>query len=158
MHQSDGEARNEMSVIWSTLFALLIGVSITLQSGVNAQLRLLFGNPFQAGFISFVVGTIVLGIYTLSLRLQWPVSSFTKAPWWIWTGGLLGAYVVTLIILLAPRLGATMLIALIIAGQMITALILDHYGLLGFQLHPVRWERLVGVFLLLCGAVLIRKF
>lgn len=147
-----------MAMIWPTLFALLIGVSITLQSGVNTQLRILLGNPFQAGFISFAVGTIALGIYTLPLRLQWSLSSFTKAPWWIWTGGLLGAYVVTLIILLAPRLGATMLIALIIAGQMITALILDHYGLLGFQLHPARWERLVGVILLLTGAVLIRKY
>ena len=108
--------------------------------------------------MSFAVGTIVLGAFAFTRGLQWPISNATKAPWWIWTGGLLGAYLVTSIIVLAPRLGATTLIALIIAGQMTTALALDHYGILGFQFHPVRWERLLGVALLLIGAVLIRKY
>lgn len=147
-----------MAMLWPTLFALLVGVSITLQSGVNSQLRTLLGNPIQAGFISFAVGTIALGIYAFSLRLDWPLTNVTKAPWWVWTGGLLGAYVVTIIIVLAPRLGATMLIALIIAGQMATALVLDHFGLMGFPLHPIRWERFLGVVLLLSGAVLIKEF
>ncbi len=147
-----------MNPIWPVFLALLAGASLTLQSGVNSQLRLLVGNPFQAGFISFAVGTMALGAFTFTQRLQWPISGATKAPWWIWTGGLLGAYLVTSIIVLAPRLGATTLIAVIIAGQTITALFLDHYGLLGFQHHPVRWERLMGVALLMLSVVLIRKY
>lgn len=147
-----------MAALSLLLWALLIGVSITLQSGVNTQLRVLLGNPFQAGFISFAVGTLALGIYTFTLPLRWSPGVVGGAPWWVWTGGLLGAYVVTMVIVLAPRLGATMLVALIVAGQMITALVLDHYGWLGFQLHPARWERMVGVVLLLLGVVLIRKY
>ena len=147
-----------MTGIWPIIFAFLVGAALTIQTGVNTQLRLLLGNPFQAGFVSFAVGAMALGAYMSTQRVQWPISDFLKAPWWVWTGGLLGAYLVTSIIVLAPRLGATTLIALVIAGQMITALTLDNFGLLGFQLHPVRWERLIGVVFLMLGAVMIRKY
>lgn len=147
-----------MAAISFVVLALLIGVSITLQSGVNTQLRLVLGSPFQAGFVSFAIGTVALGVYAFSLPSRWTFSGVGNAPWWVWTGGLLGAYIVTMVIVLAPRLGATVLVALIVAGQMITALILDHFGLLGFQLHPARWERFLGVVLLLLGVVLIRRY
>ncbi len=148
-----------MTTLWPVLFAILAGVALTLQAGVNSELRLVLGSPFQAAFVSFAVGTIALGAYTFSQRLTWPIiSDAIKVPWWIWTGGLLGAYLVTSIVVLAPRIGATALIGLIISGQMLTALLLDHYGLLGFQIHPVRWERLAGVVFLMLGAVLIRKY
>ena len=147
-----------MNGIWFSLFAILAGVSLTLQSGVNSQLREVLHNPFQAGFVSFAVGTIALGAYTIVQRLPWPISSAVTAPWWIWTGGLFGAFLVTSIVFVAPRLGATALVGLFISGQLLTALTLDHFGLLGFEAHPIRWERLLGVFFLMIGAIFIRKF
>lgn len=147
-----------MSGLWFSIFAVLAGVSLTLQSGVNSQLREVLNNPFQAGFVSFVVGALALGVYTFSQRLPWPISSAMSAPWWIWTGGLLGAFLVTSIVFVAPRIGATALVALIITGQMLTALTLDHFGLLGFEVHPVRWQRILGVAFLMVGAIFIRKF
>lgn len=140
------------------LFAVLAGVSLTLQAGVNSQLRLILGNPIHAGLISFLVGAMSLGLLALLQRQDWPIQNVMASPWWVWTGGFLGAFLVMSIIMVAPRIGATTLIGLIITGQMLTAMILDHFGALGFPVHPIRWERLLGTLFLLFGAVLIKKF
>lgn len=140
------------------LLALLAGTSISLQTGVNAQLRSWLGNPMQAALISFAVGTAALALYVLPQRQSWTLGGEGSRPWWIWTGGLLGAYVVTALIILAPRLGASLLIALVVTGQMITALILDHFGLLGFPQQRISLPRLLGAGLLITGVILIRKY
>ena len=54
------------------------------------------------------------------------------------------------------KLGAASMVALIVAGQMIMSVFLDHYGLLGYPLHPMSWARLAGVCLLVGGVVMIR--
>jgi transporter family-2 protein len=77
-------------------------------------------------------------------------------PWWMWTGGVLGLFVVSTNILAAPRLGAALLVSLAITGQLTTALILDHYGAFGFPLQPISPARGLGALLLVAGVVLIR--
>ena len=140
------------------VLALLAGVATALQIGVNSQLRVGLGNPFQAGLVSFAVGTIVLALIALPQGLQWNVARMTSLPWWVWTGGLLGAYFVTALVILAPRLGASTLIGLALTGQMIVSLVLDHYGLLGFPVQRLTLPRMIGATLLLIGMVLIRRF
>lgn len=143
----------------SMLLAFLGGIFLTLQVGVNAQLRLLTGHPIYATFISFCIGTLLLFLSSLMAKAPWP--SFVKlcqAPWWIWTGGALGASYLWLAMVLAPRLGATVLVGLIVAGQLIASLFLDHYGLLGFPHQPITLLRGLGAILLVSGVILIRRF
>jgi len=147
-----------MTLILLILMALLAGTAIALQTGVNAQLRSWLGNPMQAALVSFIVGTLSLAVYVLPQRQSWSFTGEGSRPWWIWTGGLLGAYVVTALIILAPRLGASLSIALVVTGQMITALILDHFGLLGFPQQKIGPLRILGAALLIAGVVLIRKY
>jgi transporter family-2 protein len=140
------------------IIALLAGTAVALQTGVNSQLRGFVGNPFQAGLVSFAVGTLALAIVALPQGLEWKFSELANAPWWVWTGGILGAFVVTAFIILAPRLGAATLIGIVLAGQMITSLILDHYGLLGFPEQRLSVPRILGAILLIAGVILIRRF
>jgi transporter family-2 protein len=58
---------------------------------------------------------------------------------------------------LLPRLGAATVVALIVLGQMLGSMLFDHYGWLELPKHPADWQRIVGVLLLICGAVLIRR-
>ena len=74
------------------------------------------------------------------------------------TGGICGAFYIVMTILLAPRLGAATLIGVSVTGQMLASLILDHYGLIGYPVHPVNVWRLAGAGLLLGGLVLIQHF
>ncbi len=140
------------------ILALLAGASVALQTGVNSQLRILLGNPFQAGLVSFAVGTLALALIALPQGQSWSFNNLTNSPWWIWMGGMLGAYVVTVLIILAPRFGASTLIGLVLTGQMLTSLILDHFGLLGFPTQKLSVPRLLGAMLLIGGVILIRKF
>ena len=149
-----------MTSIWPfILLAFVAGFCLPTQAGINTQLNLWSQSAILAATISFAVGTIGLLVYGLILRIPWPaVGTINQHPWWIWTGGLLGAFFVAATIVLAPRLGATSMIALIIAGQMTTSVVLDHFGWLGYQMHPISGVRILGVFLLVGGVVLIRLF
>jgi len=141
------------------LLALCAGAFMPVQAGVNSQLARWAGHPVLAATISFLVGTLALLLYSLTLRSSWPAwNSFSSAPWWVWTGGFFGAFFVAVAAAFAPKLGAATFISITVAGQMLVSLILDQYGLMGFQQRPLSVWRVVGAVLLVVGVALIRKF
>lgn len=141
------------------LMALLAGLSVPTQAGLNAQLGLWTRSPVIAATISFAVGTLTLIVYTLVARIPLPsLATVGNHPWWVWTGGAFGAFFVTATIILVPKLGATTMVALILAGQMFASLLLDHFGWLGYPLHPISFGRVAGVVLVCGGIWLIRYF
>jgi transporter family-2 protein len=147
--------------MWQILLifvALLAGAATAVQTGVNSQLRLAVDNPLQAGLISFAVGTFTLAVVALPQGTRWNFAEFANFPWWVWTGGLLGAFFVVSAILLVPRFGAATYLALNLTGQMAAALVLDHFGWLGFPEHRISPPRIIGAILLITGVILIRRF
>ncbi|MEP6766629.1 MAG: DMT family transporter [Gemmatimonadaceae bacterium] len=141
-----------------TLVAVAIGMMVAAQAGVNAQLRSVIGQPIVAALFSFAIGTIALSVITLLSRAQLPTSeTMSRVPWWGWTGGLLGAVYITAAVVLAPRLGAAVLIASVVTGQLAAALLLDHFGLLGFPQKTVTVTRGIGALLLFVGVYFIQR-
>ena len=59
---------------------------------------------------------------------------------------------------MARELGAVTLTALVVVGQLVCSVVLDHFGLLGFELHAASAGRLLGCGLLVAGLALIWKF
>lgn len=149
-----------MTSLWPfILLAFVAGFCLPTQAGINTQLNLWSRSAILTAAISFAVGTIGLAVYALILRTPWPTGdAISRHPWWIWSGGLLGAFLVASTVVLAPRLGAAPMIALIVAGQMLASVCLDHFGWIGYAVHPVNGFRLLGVVLLVGGVVLIRLF
>jgi transporter family-2 protein len=140
------------------LLAILIGVVLPVQAGVNAQLRVGLGHPLLAAAVSFAVGTVALALCAAAVRAHIPgAPALARLPWWYWTGGLLGALYVLGAVVLAPRLGAANLVAAVVAGQLVTSLVLDHFGLVGYPQHSVSVGRVVGAGLLLAGLALIQR-
>lgn len=140
------------------LTAMVIGLALPLQAGINAELRTWLGHPLQAALISFTVGTSALVVLVLTMGLSWSnVSSLGRAPWWVWFGGLLGATYVSMTIVLAPRLGAATMIGAAMAGQLIGSLVMDHYGIVGYSVRSISFERILGAVLLLVGVILIQR-
>jgi transporter family-2 protein len=141
------------------LLALAAGLGMTTQAGVNSQLRQAVENPVMASLISFLVGTLALLVFVLTVGTPTPsFSTLGQIPWWKWTGGLIGACYVTVVIMIAPRIGAANMIALIVAAQMISAVIFDHFGLLAFPVHPVSLYRVLGAVMIIAGVYMILKF
>ncbi len=139
--------------------ALLVGAFLPLQVGVNTKLGEAVGSPQLSALISFCVGTIALLSYILITGIPLAnVANAKNASPIAWTGGLLGAFFVASSIILLDKLGAAMTISLIIAGQMLMSLIMDHFGLLGMEVKPISPGRVAGVVLVVAGVILIRKF
>jgi transporter family-2 protein len=140
------------------LMALAAGVLLPVQAGLNAQLRSALGSPVAAALVSFLVGTASLAMVALLLRTPLPLGrAWAVTSPWQWSGGLIGAVYVLAAIVLAPKLGAATLIAAVVAGQMITSLVLDQYGLFGFPVHSLTLVRVLGAGLVIAGVILIQR-
>ncbi|MDC6129912.1 DMT family transporter, partial [Burkholderia gladioli] len=82
----------------------------------------------------------------------------TQLPVWIWFGGIAGVIYITSALVLTPRLGATTFIVSVIAGQMLTSLLIDNYGLMGLPVKPANPGRVAGVLLIFAGMLLVQWF
>jgi bacterial/archaeal transporter family-2 protein len=141
-------------------FAVLLGVVLTTQVATNAQLGKALGNDYMPAAVNMVIGLIATAVLTWFLTPEWPSREvFRSAPWYTWfAGGLMGTIYLTGTILLAPKLGAGELIGLIIAGQLVFSVLLDHFGWIGFAQHSASPARLAGCALMIAGVFLISKF
>jgi transporter family-2 protein len=131
------------------------GVTIALQPSINARLAQKVG-VLESACISFAVGTLALLLIVL-LTGRGTVRGLGNAAWWEWTGGILGAIFVSTTIFVVPRIGTTAAMAATIAAQLITGLILDHYGAFGLREIHFDLKRALGCALLAYGVILIGK-
>ncbi|UGV26629.1 DMT family transporter [Rhodopseudomonas boonkerdii] len=138
-------------------FAAAAGVSLVVQQALNANLRTALNSAVWSGFTSYAVGVLCMLLLALALREPVPsLSVVSRVPLWAWSGGIFGAIFIGLGIMLIPQIGTATFFVLLVAGQMLGALVFDHFGLLGVPVHPISFVRLVGAALLVCGVVLIR--
>ena len=140
------------------LLVLAAGSALPVQAGINARLATWVGGPVRASAISFAVGTLALLVVVVLATRGAHTRSLGEAPWWVWLGGVVGAFYVASVVAAAPRLGAVAVFAAVVAGQILCSLVLDHFGLLGYDLHRVSPGRLVGIVLLGAGVALVRIF
>ena len=75
-------------------------------------------------------------------------------PWYLWLGGFLGVYAISMSIYAAPKMGFLTLTGMIIFGQMVMSMIVDQFGLLGNEKMPVNWQRLLGGVVIFIGVLL----
>jgi transporter family-2 protein len=140
------------------LFAFLVGLAITVQAGVNANLRQAMANPILAAVISFGSGFIVLVLLLLASGGSVPpLDTVKQVSWWKWMGGAMGAVYMITVIVSVPKIGTANLVSLSVAGQLLAAVVLDHYGFMGFALHPANGWRLLGLVLIMAGVLLVVK-
>jgi bacterial/archaeal transporter family-2 protein len=149
-----------MNLSWLLVaLALLVGALITVQTGSNARLKEALGETLPAVIVSSSLGVILLVAVTLGARTPWPSpASIAGTPWWGWVGGVLGAVYAVSAVLLARELGAAPLTALVVTGQLVCSIILDHFGWVGFTEHAAGTGRIVGCLLMIAGFFLIARF
>ena len=143
-----------MNIVLAMLVAVLIGAVLPLQGLVNARLGSHVGGPVVAAFVSFLVGSVALGLYLLATRTPVTLQGSLQLPPWLWMGGLLGALYVACFTLLIPRIGAAGMICLAVLGQVTASLLLDRFGVLQAA-KAVDGLRILGALLVLAGVVLV---
>jgi bacterial/archaeal transporter family-2 protein len=139
--------------------ALVAGMAAPTQFAINSQLRHVVGGPVLAATISFLVGTVVLFAATVVISRSVPaLDTAVSAPWWMYLGGLLGAFYVCASIVLTPRLGVATTIGLFLAGQVIASMVIDNFGLFGVPVQAASIPRILGALLIIVGVAVVQRF
>lgn len=143
--------------ILAVLMGLFAGGCSTIQGGATAQLTKSWAkHPLLSSALTFATGTLLLFLAIAVFGI--PVPALNGAThWWHWTGGFLGAYFVFSLTYLSSKIGASMIVALVLAGQILAALVLDHFGLVGYPVRPISFMRVVGVVFLTAGVLQILR-
>ncbi len=141
------------------LIAIIAGIMMPTQAAINNKLSTHVQSPILSAFISFAVGLIALFVYIIITRIPLSQLSFSKnAPPVAWLGGLCGAFFVTAVVFVVPRLGVALTFSILILGQMLATLPIDHFGILDAPVREINLPRIIGVVLIIAGALLVRKF
>jgi transporter family-2 protein len=141
------------------LLIFFVGCLMPIQGSVNAKLGSYLKAPLLAALVNFMVGGAVLLIVVLGTRIPTNLmQNIKQAPANVWIGGMIGAIYVSSVIFLIPRLGAALSFALIVTGQLVFSLVLDHFGLFGVPVQPINLGRIAGILLILIGVLVIQKF
>jgi transporter family-2 protein len=131
------------------------GVLFALQAPINMRLGNIMGGPVIGAFLSFLTGTIVLSVILAVQRKPVLLSQISSTSPWMWIGGTLGAFMVFASIYSVSRLGSAGMLVLVIGGQILASLIIDHYGILVPNAVAASPLRLAGAAVMVTGILMI---
>ena len=134
--------------------AVMAGLFGAVQVAVMGRLGERIGSLEAVMIAAIVTGVIVLPILLVARRGLGGMGDTLAQPWWMLTGGALGAAIVFSITIAGPRIGTTAVVALLIAGQLVAATLIDRYGWFGFDRVALDAPRVIGIVLLAVGAAL----
>ncbi len=138
--------------------ALITGALIPIQAATNAAFSKSIGNPLVTGLMVFVVGLAAMILFTLLSRTAFPArQQLVSSPLYGYLGGIIVATYVVMITILVPRIGVGTAIGLIVTGQIICAVAIDHFGLFNTAVRPVSFTRLAGILLMIAGVYMVMK-
>jgi bacterial/archaeal transporter family-2 protein len=135
------------------VFAALAGSLMAIQGTFNSILGRIIG-LLEGTFSVHLIGAIAAGI----LMLIFGNGNFSKAgsvPWFVWLGGLIGVAIIFGVAVSIPKLGVGVATTAIIAAQLLTAYIIDHFGLFGMERIPFNVWKLGGITLIVVGAKIL---
>lgn len=145
--------------LWPVAFALFAAALLPIQSALNAATGRALGRPALVVLISltgsavFMLGAgAVTGQFAALESERWG-----RVPWWAWPAGVCGAIFLLSQPVVVPRIGAAFYASLAVTAQIIAAVVLDHFGVLGLPQHDATPGRLLGAALLVAGVVLVAR-
>lgn len=142
---------------WLLVLPFVAGAFLPLQAGINGLLAKQVSSVMCAALVSFGVGTVALLTVVLAQRDLPSLTALKGVQWWQWCGGLLGAVFIATAAFAGPRIGALLFMVLVLAGQLSMAVMLDHFGWVGYREAPVSLMKVAGLLLILGGVWLIRR-
>lgn len=139
------------------VLAVISGILMAVQGSLNAALSKVIG-LLEATFIVQITGTVVVLILLFVFRMgKGNLSAVWQAPWYSYFGGLVGVFIIYLVAASIPKVGVANATTAIIVGQVLTAVLIDHFGGFGLERTPCGWNQIAGLLLLAAGAKLLLK-
>jgi transporter family-2 protein len=145
---------------WPVGFALMAASLLPIQAAMNSAINRAFDRPALVVMVSLTGSAIfmlVAGLLSGRLGLV-SAARVSAVPWWAWPAGVCGAIYLFSQPIVVPRLGAAFYIGLAITGQIVSAMLLDHFGALGLAPHTASPLRVLGAALMIIGVALVARF
>lgn len=114
----------------------------------------------RVGIVPAVAFSVIVAVLLgLAALLMWErsfggVRAALHEPVWLWLGGVMSIYIVLAVTVGPPRIGVAATVGIVIAGNLVSAAVIDRYGLFGQDVIPIDRWRLLGLLLLAAGAAL----
>lgn len=140
------------------ILSLISGALIPVQASTNTAFSKVTGNPISTALVVFATGLLAVSAYALITRTPIPsVEQLKSAPIYGYAGGFIIAFYVILITIVVPKLGVGPAIGLIITGQVLSAVVIDHFGLFGAAVRELDLKRIFGTLLMVAGIYFVMK-
>jgi transporter family-2 protein len=138
--------------------AFALGLCLSLQPPINAVMARIVGSSLLAAVLSITISLVaVVAVWAAWGKGAGDLAAVRALPWWVLLGGLAGAAFVAGSIVVAPALGLALFFVCVVAGQLAGAALADQLGAFGLAPRPLDAPRLVGLALVLAGALLVRR-
>ena len=141
------------AIIVVIMIGLIGGIAVGIQQPLTNMISQRLG-IFESAFIIQFGGAIAAAIPLLYHR-GGTLTAWRTVPWYALAGGALGIFVLVGISVTFPKLGAVTTTFLIVTGQLVISVLLDHFGLLGTTVRPIDLSRILGIIVLFVGVWLI---
>ena len=151
-----------MIQILCAVLSFTTGAIFAVQSAINGRLRAVTANPVFASLASFGTGVLTLAViiplfHLLGLYEIPSLASVLSIQPWMLIGGVIGTALVVGSIIIPKRIGFASYFSMLVTGQLVGSVICDAVGLFGAEVHLPGPARILGVVLLLTGALLVQK-
>ncbi len=139
------------------LIIVILAFFVAFQPALNADLARAIGSNTWATIISFAVGLLVLLMYALFTQQSLSVKKLSSVPPYLFIGGALGAMFVLAVVILFPKIGAVNAVIFTLIGQMVSSLLIDHYGWFNTPISPINIQKVAALLLMLVAVFWFQK-
>ncbi len=143
------------SIILIILIGLAGGIAVGIQSPMASMITQRLG-LFESVFIVHIGGAVI-ALIPLLVYGGGKLSQWRSVPWYVLGAGVFGLVVIAAISFMIPRVGVAAAITTVVAGQVLAAAVIDHFGLLEAHLRPMDLTRAIGLAVVLFGVWLTVK-
>lgn len=144
-----------MQWIYLVLIGLVGGAAVGLQSPISGMMGVRVGG-YASSLIIHISGALLSGLILL-LKGGEKIREWSGLPWYMLISGIFGVVLFQTLTYTVPKIGGTLAVTLVMIGQLLVGLLIDHYGWLGVEVHPISLVRVAGVLLLIGGGYLISR-
>ena len=138
--------------------AVTVGACLSLQPPINAVMARTLGSPLLAATISIAISLVLMVVVWLTLgKGVGDLTQIKALPWWVTIGGIVGVVFVAGGVVIAPVLGVALFFVCVVAGQLLGSTLADQFGAFGMQVKPINMMKLLGLGLVLIGAILVQN-
>jgi transporter family-2 protein len=135
------------------VLAFAMGLTMSIYLPMNSSVAKYLGSTITANVTFFFVA-LFTSVFIFLLSGQFSAMNHIKdVPLYLYLTGFVSAFVVLGTTFLIPHIGARKFFILLIAGQILMAIIVSHFGLLESPKDPVNMKKMIGAIIVLTGAI-----